>query len=253
MVYTYIWAHRGASGHLTDNTFDSFKLAIEMGADGIESDVKMTKDGVLVFFHDSTIDFNGNETKIKKLTLSELQSINLGEGRTVPTVEKIILYFKERKNQYGNPISFSLDLQSPKIGYKLIKLAQKHNYEGQIELTPSDDWPFIIRFMKKFREISAKIVIIDSAKPKGWKKYLNWNYSDLYQKFQKVGVKGINLKAGEISDDIIKEIRSHGFKSYVWDCHDEASLRKFFSKGVDAVYSNFPDLAVKLRKEIQDR
>jgi glycerophosphoryl diester phosphodiesterase len=253
LVYTYIWAHRGASGHVTDNTFDSFKLAIEMGADGIESDVKLTKDGELVFYHDGTIKYNGKDRKIGKMTLSEIQSVDLGEGRTVPTVKEIIEYFKDKKNKYGNPINFSLDLGSPKSAYELIKLAIKYQYEEQIELTPSDDLPFIIWFMRKFRKISKKVIIVDSAKPKKWKNYLKWNYFHLYDKFKMLGVKAINLKAAEVNDKIIDEIHDNGFKSYVWDCHDEITIKKFISNNkTDAIYSNYPDLAVKIRKEIQN-
>ena len=53
---TKVWAHRGASGYSPENTLDAFRKAVEMGADGIELDVQMTKDGELVVIHDETID-----------------------------------------------------------------------------------------------------------------------------------------------------------------------------------------------------
>ena len=59
---TKIWAHRGASGYAPENTLESFELAIEQKADGIELDVQMTKDGELVVIHDETIDRTGNGT-----------------------------------------------------------------------------------------------------------------------------------------------------------------------------------------------
>ena len=49
---TKIWAHRGASGYAPENTLESFELAIEQKADGIELDVQMTKDGELVVIRD---------------------------------------------------------------------------------------------------------------------------------------------------------------------------------------------------------
>ena len=49
---TKVWAHRGASGYAPENTLDAFQKAVEMGADGIELDVQMTKDGELVVIHD---------------------------------------------------------------------------------------------------------------------------------------------------------------------------------------------------------
>ena len=52
---TKVWAHRGASGYAPENTLDAFRKAVEMGADGIELDVQMTKEGELVVIHDETL------------------------------------------------------------------------------------------------------------------------------------------------------------------------------------------------------
>ena len=51
-----IWAHRGASGYVPENTLEAFRRAAEMKADGVELDVQMSKDGELVVIHDETVD-----------------------------------------------------------------------------------------------------------------------------------------------------------------------------------------------------
>ena len=53
---TSIFGHRGASGYAPEKTIEAFRLAAEMGADGVELDVQMTRDGELVVAHDETID-----------------------------------------------------------------------------------------------------------------------------------------------------------------------------------------------------
>lgn len=53
---TEIFAHRGASGYAPENTMDAFKLAVKQGAEGIELDVQLSKDGIPVVIHDETID-----------------------------------------------------------------------------------------------------------------------------------------------------------------------------------------------------
>lgn len=55
-MMTKIFAHRGASGYAPENTLEAFALAMEMGADGIELDVQLTKDGEVVVIHDEVID-----------------------------------------------------------------------------------------------------------------------------------------------------------------------------------------------------
>ena len=72
-----VWAHRGASAYAPENTMEAFKLAVEMNTDGIETDVHMTKDGVLVLMHDEKVDRTTNGTGyIKDYTYEELYQIN---------------------------------------------------------------------------------------------------------------------------------------------------------------------------------
>lgn len=75
---TKVWAHRGASGYAPENTLEAFTLAASMGADGVELDVQLTKDGKLVVAHDEWIDRVSNGSgRIADYTLEELKNCNL--------------------------------------------------------------------------------------------------------------------------------------------------------------------------------
>ena len=56
MMKTKVWAHRGASACAPENTLEAFELAVSQGADGVELDIQMTKDGSLAVIHDETVD-----------------------------------------------------------------------------------------------------------------------------------------------------------------------------------------------------
>jgi len=72
-------AHRGASGYAPENTAAAFDLAIVMGADAIETDVQLTRDGELVLFHDPTVERTSNgRGPIADYTLAELRALDLG-------------------------------------------------------------------------------------------------------------------------------------------------------------------------------
>ena len=72
-----VWAHRGASGYAPENTLEAFKLAVEMGADGVELDVQLTKDNQIVVIHDEWIDRTSNgKGWVKDMTLEELRKYN---------------------------------------------------------------------------------------------------------------------------------------------------------------------------------
>ncbi|ASJ08776.1 glycerophosphodiester phosphodiesterase [Thermococcus siculi] len=85
-----VLGHRGYSAKYPENTILAFKKAIEAGADGVELDVWLTKDGEVVVIHDETVDrtSNGNG-KVKEMTLEELKSLDFGKGEKIPTLEEV--------------------------------------------------------------------------------------------------------------------------------------------------------------------
>jgi glycerophosphoryl diester phosphodiesterase len=99
-----ILAHRGASRIAPENTLVAFCLALEQGADGLELDVQLSRDGVPVVFHDSelsrTTDGRG---RISEKTLAELRTLDAGKwfdprfaGERIPTLEEVFEAFGDR-------------------------------------------------------------------------------------------------------------------------------------------------------------
>ena len=79
-----VYAHRGASFELPENTLESFRLALELGADALETDAHMTRDGRIVLSHDPTgARMAGVDRPIANVTLSELRAWDMG-ARFVP-------------------------------------------------------------------------------------------------------------------------------------------------------------------------
>lgn len=79
MASPTVYAHRGASCELPENTLEAFALALELGADAIETDAHMTRDGRIVLSHDPSGDrMAGTSIAIKDATLAELRTWNMG-------------------------------------------------------------------------------------------------------------------------------------------------------------------------------
>ena len=77
------YAHRGASAYAPENTITAFSKGIELGATGIEVDLRKTKDGKIVIFHDEFIDKKSNGTgMIDDYTYQELSDLDFGEYKT---------------------------------------------------------------------------------------------------------------------------------------------------------------------------
>jgi glycerophosphoryl diester phosphodiesterase len=125
-------AHRGASGQLPENTLAAFRRAIELGADAIEFDVRLTRDGVPVVIHDPTVDRTTNGSgPVHSFTLAELRQLDAGarftlDGRTFPfrgrgwtppTLEEVLIAFP------GVPLLIELKLAAPGEGVRRVLAA----------------------------------------------------------------------------------------------------------------------------------
>jgi len=85
-----VLGHRGFMGKFPENSLLAFRKAIEAGADGVELDVWLTKDGHVVVMHDETIDRTSDMSgRQKDMTLEELKKADLGGGERIPTLEEV--------------------------------------------------------------------------------------------------------------------------------------------------------------------
>ena len=94
---TKIFAHRGASAYAPENTLAAFDLTQRLGADGIELDVQLTKDGEVVVIHDETIDRTGTgKGNVRDHTLAELKKLSFHNrmeqyrGEQIPTLREVL-------------------------------------------------------------------------------------------------------------------------------------------------------------------
>jgi glycerophosphoryl diester phosphodiesterase len=101
-----IIAHRGDSAHRPENTLASFASALEVGADIVELDVQLTKDGAVAVIHDPTVDRTTDGSgRVAELTLQQLRALSAGypgqfgskyAGERVPTLPEVLAFLKGR-------------------------------------------------------------------------------------------------------------------------------------------------------------
>jgi glycerophosphoryl diester phosphodiesterase len=101
-----IIAHRGDSAHRPENTLASFASALEVGADIVELDVQLTKDGAVAVIHDPTVDrTTSGSGRVAELTLQQLRALSAGypsrfgstyAGERVPTLPEVLAFLKGR-------------------------------------------------------------------------------------------------------------------------------------------------------------
>ena len=239
-----IFAHRGASGYEHENSMASFRKAVEMGGDGLETDVFEIETGELIIFHDSSISLPGSSENIAtaKLTTEMLQTIKLPNGEKIPLLKEFFEEFKDVKSKSGKPIVFSIDIQNTKAGASMAKMVVEFGLSERVVLCSPN--PTIV--FKKIRPDYPQVRLVASNS----EHRISTEACAETGKLGGLNIYGYNFKYGNLTKeiyDIVKEIQA---KVFMWDLHDDESLKKAIKEfKLDAVYSNYPDRAVKIFNE----
>src|SRR5690625_1782572 len=117
-----IIAHRGASGHVQENTLAAFELTVEEGADCIKLDVHLTNDGELVVIHDDTLDLTTNGTgRVQEKTLDELKAYDAGSWFDTKFASEKIPLLQEVIDILPADVFLNVEIKNTPTGYQGIE------------------------------------------------------------------------------------------------------------------------------------
>lgn len=237
MMDTKIIAHRGASGLVKfDNSIESFRKAIEIGADMVEFDVRKTKDGRFIAFHDPNL--NGNN--ISDLTYEEIQEITDEKGYEVPRVEDVVLLCKDK---------IGLDIELKEEGYEkeVIKLVKGHlDYDQYVMKSFSD------RTVNMIHEHDPNIktgLLLGVEEPEN---KIRTRLSELFPKnrLRRCKADFVSPNHHLLKLMFLKRMNFCDMDVYVWTVNNASMIKLLFKKGVGGIITDRPDLAVKTKDKL---
>lgn len=240
--FPIIFAHRGASGYVHENTFEAFDKAIELGANGLEFDCWLTRDRRVIIHHDRFFyhDQSNSYLNFNRLKLAEIKKLTLPNGESIPTLED----FCDKYGKTSRELFFSIDLQDNRVGKYIIPVLSNYGLIKRTFLCSGTLWKIRslqeqfpkenIRFMASNLEYHIKT------------KYLRPN-----GKIHRLGIEGFNIQALKFKEIYQKVLREAGMKFFIWDLHSRTLLRKYLVYFPDAIYTNYPDLAIRILDKIK--
>ncbi len=239
-----IFAHRGASGIAVENSITAFQKAIDCGADGLETDAWIIKDGEIVLHHDEYIDDRKNHTiKIPKSSLSEIKKLSLSNGDRILTITEFLERFAHKKTKSNKKIQFSIDLQNLNVGEKIVQKLQEFDAIDQTILCATS-YTALNRVRKKNKEIRLNLTHReDLISPIMFQNGDKWNQIKLY---------AFNIQAEIITSDMMQNLRKNSFEIFIWDLHSKELLKKYLEFNPEAIYTNFPSIANEVWRKIQN-
>ncbi|MEN9469873.1 MAG: Glycerophosphoryl diester phosphodiesterase [Verrucomicrobiota bacterium] len=246
-----IVAHRGSSAQAPENTLPAFQLAWEQGADAIEGDFQLTKDGHVICFHDKdTKRIAGQPLTVANATLEELRQLDVGsiqpqaserelrswsadkfQGTRMPTIAEVFATVPE-----GKKIFIEIKCGPEIIDPLLRELASSGLTPDQVVVICFDS-----AILKSLKERDPKWQT-------GWLcsfgKRANGKPSQAPAKVFKT-LKEMNARAllsgrGDVDKNLLDQIRAAGIEHYVWTINDPKLAPAYKAQGVDAIITDLP-------------
>lgn len=225
-----IFAHRGASAYYPENTMLSFEKAIEMGCTGIETDVQMTKDGVLVLMHDERVDRTTGEIGyVKEFTFNEIRKLNAGYYKhfkfcQIPTAEELLELGKEK----GILINFELKTYHPVADHiedKLVQLIYKYEMQNNVIISSFFQEPLL-----RCRQLDSTIrLALLTTSP---------------VKISCLSSLGIHIVHPiYYLTSFIVQLKQNHFNVNVFTVNKKRQMKKFMKLNVDGLITDMPDVA----------
>jgi glycerophosphoryl diester phosphodiesterase len=228
-----IIAHRGASHLAPENTLASIRLAWELGADAVEVDVHLTKDGRIVAIHDATTGRTcGTYLEIADTFSWHLRRLDVGRhkhrdftGETIPFMEEVLDTLPA-----GRQLFIEVKC-GPEVLAPLEKAVTRADRRSQIVLIGFD-----FAAMRAARQAMPDV-------PVYWLRDKPlWRYRPaLAARAREAGFDGLDVYWSGLSDRFVAAVKRAGLKLYVWTVDDPAVATRLQAMGVDGITTNRPD------------
>ncbi|PKR86017.1 glycerophosphodiester phosphodiesterase [Heyndrickxia camelliae] len=240
---TLIFAHRGAAGTYPENTMDAFIAAEKCGADGIELDVQLSKDGEIVVIHDETVNRTTNgKGFVKDFNIKDLQKLNASyHSKSVKTFFKVphIPSLREVFDwMKTNDLLCNIEFKTGKIEYpyieeKVIQLIREYGFEERIIISSFNHYS-IIHCYRLAPEIEIAPLYSDGL-------FMPWVYA------ASIHAKGIHPNYKIAPDDIINSAMEYGIQVRPYTVNKEKDIKRLLALSCSAIITDFPKEAVELR------
>ena len=218
--------HRGARGHVAENTLASIEKAMELGVDGVEIDVFRCATGELVVFHDKTLEkLTDGVGYIEQMTLDSIKQFRVLGKEPIPTLNEVM-------DLIDGKIQLNIELKGTQTAILtselLVLYFKESNWKPEDIFISSFDWNELDVFYEVNKEVAIAVLTEDDP-------------LDAIPIGQRLSAFAINPNFKSLTQKNIKKIQDAGFKVYPWTINEPADIKKMIEIGVDAVITDYPE------------
>ncbi len=216
------FAHRGARALAPDNTLESFRLALRLGAPGLESDAWITSDGQAVLDHDGVVGGRLRRRGIDEVDLAALPP-------HIPSLKSLIA-------ELPGEVELSLDVKDPVAAAEIVACARDAGMEDRLWLCHPDR-----ELVASWRELSPAVHLVESTRVGR----MSGGFEKHVARSSAMGIEVINLHHSEWTGGLIALVHRFEMLAFGWDAQHERILDSLLDAGIDGVFSDHVDRMVE--------
>jgi glycerophosphoryl diester phosphodiesterase len=232
-----IYAHRGASRDFPEHTREAYEAAIEQNADGFECDVRLTKDGVAIVWHDADMSRITNSKFLGTIADLTFDEIRLHYSKVMKLTELVELAIKHRKDlaiETKHPVPSGHAVESEVA--RILNSNSADILSAGIEISlMSFSW-FALEFFTRLNvNVAVNTVML-----------LNRSTARLFRRFTSAKSLGPGFAFYKESIKSFQSAQSDGLKVFVWTVDQPEEMKLCWASGIDVLITNKPELARKV-------
>lgn len=229
---TLVLGHRGASGNAPMNTLPAFELALAQGADGVELDTHLTKDGALIVLHDFTVDHTTDgHGYAREMTLTEIKQLDAGQkfgdlfrGTRIPTLDEVF-------GCVGGKLLINVEIKSESqdtdgVEQAVADCIRQHALQSSIIVSSFNPYA-----LQRFRQILPEV-------PIGYLYAPNWTFWP--EVMDTIPHEARHPHFSVIDSAYMKAAREQGWRVNTWTVNDPLEAQRLRDLGVDAIITDYP-------------
>jgi glycerophosphoryl diester phosphodiesterase len=241
-----IIAHRGLAVDYPENTLAAFRAALDSGADILETDVHLSRDGEVVIAHDADLKrFAGQPGMVSDFTIAQLRNIDLGKGNSFVLLREALEAFPTAR--------FNIDLKVRAVVEPFVDVVRQLQAQERV---------LIASFEETHRQVAASMLpgVASSATPphvlEG--RIRSWLGLSLDTWSLPVGMVALQIPVtrfglGMATPSMIRAAHKKGLEVHVWTINNPVAMRRLWDMGVDGIVTDRADLAHGVRNLMIDK
>jgi glycerophosphoryl diester phosphodiesterase len=229
-----VFAHRGGSALAPENTIAAFDNGLALGADGLELDVRLSRDGAVVVHHDRTLD----RTTTLRGPIADRTTDELGRAG-IPTLAHVLTRYPEAR------VIIEMKVNHPGLAGATIDVVRGADAVERVCLGA-----FGLAVLRAARALEPAIATSAAREEVRWALYRSW----LHWPVSRVGYAGYQVpeRSGRtrvVSRRFVDAAHRAGLGVQVWTVDTADEARRLLEWGVDALITDRPDLIVPIVKD----